>query len=374
MDTPSLRQLLNPDLDRVRWDELQTFSWVKRMKNCPQDPVHHAEGDVWIHTRMVLEELTRLKSWREMPESDRYIVHVACLLHDVAKPFTTVTEPDGRVTANGHSRAGELVARQLLWNMGVPFAHREQICALIRFHQVPFFLIERDDCDRVAAEISLRGRCDLLGVVAEADIRGRVCQDLNRVLDNIGLYNEYCLEQACYSNQKAFASAHTRIRYFENNSQLADVEAYDDCRGQMTIMCGLPGAGKDHFIKNHLGDIPMISLDGLREEMDVSPTDEQGAVVQAAKEKARTYLRKAEPFVWNATNLTRQRRSALIGLARDYHARVKIVYVESPREKLFEQNRSRKAVVPPEVIERMTSRWEVPTLTEAHEVQYVVRD
>ncbi len=84
--------LLLPDLDRVRWDELQVFPWVQKLEGCPQDPVHHAEGNVWIHTRMVLETLLAMPAFRALPPADRDIVHVACLMHDVAKPATTRLE------------------------------------------------------------------------------------------------------------------------------------------------------------------------------------------------------------------------------------------------------------------------------------------
>ena len=157
---------------------------MRKLEDCPQDPVHHAEGDVWIHTRMVLETLLAMPAFRALPPADRDAVYVACLMHDVAKPATTRVE-DGRVTAKGHSRAGELMARRLLWELGAPFALREAVCSLIRYHQIPFFLVERDDAQRVAAEISLTARCDLLALVAEADIRGRICGDLGRILDQI---------------------------------------------------------------------------------------------------------------------------------------------------------------------------------------------
>ncbi len=174
--TPSF-ELLLPDLDRVRWDELQAFPWVRALEACPQDPVHHAEGNVWIHTRMVLETLLAMPAFRALSPADRDIVHVACLMHDIAKPATTRLE-DGRYTAKGHSRSGELMARRILWELGAPFALREAVCGLIRYHQIPFYLIERDDAQRVAAEVSLHARCDLLALVAEADIRGRTCADM----------------------------------------------------------------------------------------------------------------------------------------------------------------------------------------------------
>lgn len=357
----------------VPWDALQAFDWVRTLESCPQDPVHHAEGNVWIHTRMVLETLVGLPAYRALPAEDQRAVYLACLLHDVAKPMTTKTEDDGRVTAKGHSRAGEMYARRLLWELGAPFSLREMVCGLIRHHQIPFYLIERPDAQKVAAEVSLACRADLLSLVAEADIRGRICQDLQRVLDNIELFRAYCLEEGCYTGPRSFASDHTRVVYFRSEGRHPDVPAFDDTRSEMILMCGLPGAGKDTYVRDHLGDWPVVSLDDLRAEMDVDPTDNQGSVVQAARERLREYFRKGERLVYNATNINRQRRGPILGLAADYDVRVRIVYCEAPMDRLLAQNRARTGRVPEVVIRRMSERWEVPTLTEAHAVDYVLR-
>ncbi|XXX74681.1 AAA family ATPase [Sorangium sp. So ce134] len=371
----SLLDLLTPDPERVPWDELQVFDWVRALEGCPQDPIHHAEGNVWIHTRMVLETLLGLPEWRALPPEERRVVYLACLLHDVAKPATT-REEGGRITAKGHSRAGELLARRLLWELGAPFGVREQVCGLVRYHQIPFYLIERDDARRVAAEVSLHARCDLLALVAEADIRGRVCADMGRVVDNIELFREFCREEGCYRGPRAFASDHTRFVYFRADpagGRHPDVEVYDDTRAEVVVMSGLPGAGKNTYVSAHFADWPVVSLDALRSELEVDPTDPQGQVVQAARERAKEHLRRGERFVWNATNLSRQRRGPLVQLAADYGARVRVVYVEVPRSVLFAQNRAREAVVPEAAIRRMIERWEVPGQTEAHEVVLAVR-
>jgi len=134
-----------PDAPRyhVPWDELQTFPFVRELLGCPQDPIHHAGGNVWIHTRMVLDTLVAMPAYRALAEVDKAAAYLGCLLHDVAKPFTTKTEDDGRITAKEHSRAGEMLARRLLWELGTPFLLREMVCGLIRYHQIPFYLIER---------------------------------------------------------------------------------------------------------------------------------------------------------------------------------------------------------------------------------------
>jgi predicted kinase len=139
---------------------------------------------------------------------------------------------------------------------------------------------------------------------------------------------------------------------FQTNGKLApDWPQHEAFRCEVVLMSGLPGAGKDTWVRRHLPDWPVISLDALRDEMDVDPRDEQGAVVQAAREQARAYLRAGRSFVWSATNLSRMLRASLVELFFAYDARVRIVYVEAAgSEALWRQNRAREGRVPAAVI------------------------
>lgn len=89
-----------------------------------------------------------------------------------------------------------------------------------------------------------------------------------------------------------------------------------------------------------------------------------------AKEKAKSFLRKKQSFVWDATNFTKQIREQLIGLFREYNARVKIIYLEVPYKTLKEQNRNRDYPVPEVVLERFIDHLEMPSHSEAHKVEY----
>lgn len=356
----------------VPWDALQVFPWVQELESCPQDPIHHAEGNVWIHTRMVLECLLAMPGYQALSPEDKIAVYLGCLLHDVAKPQTTKIEEDGRVTAKGHSRAGELMARRILWELGLPFELREQVCGLIKFHQIPFFMIGSPVAQRTAAEVSLFCRADLLALVAEADIRGRICNSLEQTLENIELFRLFCQEEDCFRQPRRFASDHTRICYFRDEGRHPDVEAYDDTQGELILLAGLPGSGKDSTIRKHFPGLPVISLDDLRAEMDVEATDNQGEVLQASRQLLREHLRRKDKFVFNATNLIRSRRKQILDLAADYGVRTRIVYLEVPRKQLFAQNKNRAAIVPEDVIARMTRKWELPSRLEAHQVDYLV--
>jgi predicted kinase len=357
----------------VPWVDLdRAFAWVRRLRDVPQDPRHHGEGDVWIHTRLVCEALAGGPAFRGLPDDDRRAVWLGALLHDVAKPDCTTTDQDGSIHARGHSARGAILARRILWEHGVPMALRERVCAIVRNHQVPFFLIERADSAVLQRRVALTTPARLLAAVAEADARGRVAGDQQRLIDNVALFAEACADAGCIDAPPAFASPHTRLRYFQSGGKVApDWPQHEAFRCEVVLMSGLPGAGKDTWVRKNLPEWPVISLDALREEMDVDPRDEQGAIVQAAREQARAYLRAGRSFVWCATNLSRLLRASLIDLFLGYDARVRIVYVEAGKEVLARQNRQRAGRVPAAVIERLLGRWEVPDASEAHEVEWV---
>jgi putative nucleotidyltransferase with HDIG domain len=108
------------------WNALaRSYSWVRDMEGVPQDPRHHAEGDVATHTRMVLDTLTALPEYRALNTSVQEVVWMAALLHDVEKRSTTFREEDGSIVSPGHAKKGAGTARQILMTeFDVPFATR----------------------------------------------------------------------------------------------------------------------------------------------------------------------------------------------------------------------------------------------------------
>jgi predicted kinase len=358
------------------WAHLQKeFAWVADMTGVPQDPRHHAEGDVAIHTQMVLDTIQSFSDFQQLDIQVQEILWASALLHDVEKRSTTVTESDGRVTSKGHAKKGELTARTILFrDMPAPFFVREQICALVRHHGLPLWIFDKSHPAKALFETSLRISMPLLSILAKADVIGRICGDQRELLDRIELFEAFCQEQQCWTSPRTFASDLARFVYFHKEDASPEYVPYDDLKGEVIILSGLPGMGKDTYIKKHFSHLQVVSLDDIRRKHKLKPDDSSatGWVVQEAKEQAKVFLRKGEPFVWNATNITRQMRSQWIGLFASYKARIRLVYLEVPYADWIKQNRERENPVPVNVLQRMLGKLEVPTPDEAHSVHYII--
>ena len=72
------------------------------------------------------------------------------------------------VVSDSEGKLGELRVRELLWRAGVDPHLRERVCALVRHHMVPFFLVGREDAEKVALSISQRARCVDVALVGSA--------------------------------------------------------------------------------------------------------------------------------------------------------------------------------------------------------------
>jgi putative nucleotidyltransferase with HDIG domain len=355
----------------IPWPQLlATFPELRTLENCPQDPEYHAEGNVLIHTQMVCTALVHNLAWQQLPTVERSILFTAALFHDIAKPSTTARGEDGRWHARGHGKKGGGMVRSLLAAMHTPFAIREAIVNIVTMGSLPLWFWDKPDPQRSVLFASQVSRCDWLALMADADLRGRICSDGQKFADSIAMFQEFCQEQGCWNQPFAFASEQSCYVYFHKESADPYYEVYDTTKFEVILTCAVPGTGKDYWIQQHYPDLPMVSLDELRSELDISPTGNQGKVVAAAHRLARNYLRQQTSFVWNATNVMASQRRSLVELFADYQAKVKIVYLEVPVDRNFQQNRNRERVVPMAVIDRFRRRMEIPNCTEAHRLDF----
>ena len=370
----------------IDWSGIEAAlsSFVIPMSRTEQNPAFHAEGDVWTHTKMVCENLGMLDAFRTLSEDQQQAVFLAALLHDIGKIPTTRWEDD-KWTSPNHTLVGSKMARQFLWQelglCGTPEKQRlrETVCLLIRYHSFPPHAIDDSDGKRKLIAIAASGQTcpmftiELLCVLSEADALGRECMDENdrlHMAEQVQLCREFAKESGCYDVPYPFPSSHTRYSYLARKDIPPEVELYDDTWGEAILLSGLPGTGKDTWIKENYPDLPMISLDEIRKEMKISPTENQSKVVEIARERARELLRKKQSFIWNATNLSPMIRKKQIKMFTQYHASARIVYLETDWQEQLRRNTSRPDAVPEQAICRMMEEFVLPEVQEAHNVEW----
>lgn len=107
----------------------QVLPEVARLQGVEQPPEYHPEGDVWVHTLLLLEEL---------PPGATPTLAWGMLLHDIGKPATfqppNPTKAGDRIRFNGHVEAGIRIAEVMLQRLRFGNEEKAQILALIKHH------------------------------------------------------------------------------------------------------------------------------------------------------------------------------------------------------------------------------------------------
>ncbi len=106
---------------------LQLLPEITRLHGVEQPPQYHPEGDVWIHTMLLLEKL---------PPGCSATLAWGALLHDVGKPatFRAPTTPGDRIRFDGHVEVGVRVAEEILRRLRFSNDDTAQIVALVKNH------------------------------------------------------------------------------------------------------------------------------------------------------------------------------------------------------------------------------------------------
>ncbi len=121
----------------------RSYPELHALIDTPQEPEWHPEGDVWIHTMMVVDEAARI-SRREFPsEEERLQVMLGALCHDLGKPSTTAMgEKEGvpRIRSLGHEEAGIAPTEALFDRLAFGEAVRRAAVVAARDHLKPGML------------------------------------------------------------------------------------------------------------------------------------------------------------------------------------------------------------------------------------------
>lgn len=385
----SLKTTGRPNMDEAIKYLGDLFPLLKEFKNTIQDPVWHAEGNVHIHTDMVLEELYKIFDQEYTPtEYDRQILILAAILHDIAKPITTHTcKETGRVKASGHESKGKDYLVFRLINLDIEFSSYRQIINLVGYHQRPKLLVIKDDPDYKYLALTHYFNYELMYWLEMADLRGRTCDDKE---DTIMYLDEYLfktqeiLKRVSEDKKSYRPETHVESKWSKHllrtgqiNSLLeAPAKLYDKLQSdkffKFVLMCGIPGVGKSTTIKKYYSNYQVISMDDIRAEFGSrqdQSNNKQVAVI--AKERLKEAFRKKQNVIWDATSIRKDHRAELLTLAENYGAYTELLLLLDTEKNIRKKNSERQFAVPDSVISKMMSNFQYPTPDEAVSVLIV---
>ena len=176
------------------WPELRP------LVGCPQEPEWHPEGDVWVHTLLVVDQ-ARLRI-ADLDRGRAAAVMLGALCHDLGKPATTAVS-EGRIRSLGHEEAGVAPATSLLDRLNVQtmdgFDVRWAVLGITAHHLKPgaFMKATPPVSDGAFRRLAQKVDMELLARVAEADCEGRGggfdCSSMGRFLErarSLGVENK----------------------------------------------------------------------------------------------------------------------------------------------------------------------------------------
>ena len=137
----------------------------------------------------------------------------------------------------------------------------------MKYHSFPPYALEKEDNVRrmvsiaAASELVPDFSLRLLYLLSKADALGRECEDRDDFVAQVEMFAELAKENGCLDAPVGFASDLTRRAYFQGRDVWPQQELYDETWGEVVMMCGLPGTGKDYWISRNCEGIGALIVD-----------------------------------------------------------------------------------------------------------------
>ncbi len=149
---------------------------MKTLVGCEQEPEWHPEGDVWIHTLLVVDQARQRID--DLDRGRAAAVMLGAICHDLGKPLTTEFK-DGRIRSLGHEEAGVAPAMALLDRLNVHsldgYDVRRTVAGLTAHHLKPGMFKKSPSpvSDGAFRRLAMKVDLELLARLAKSDCLGR---------------------------------------------------------------------------------------------------------------------------------------------------------------------------------------------------------
>ena len=354
-----------PNKNIIHWDYIESFPETQALKETPQSPIWHAEGNAWNHTKLVVEHASNLAEFAGLDIPDTEILVTAALLHDIGKPATTFTDDDGKIHSYKHEIESERITRKLLWEEDIYM--RERICRLVRLHMDihkiknywKFETFKKHIIDLMNSTEDFY----LLCLLCMSDTKGAQYDPEAKCTD-VEKCEELC-DFACDPNRRLDWRIKQLWRtYFPTNQTVI-------------VLCGLPGSGKSTYASTQNATI--LSRDTIREELGICEPGQKcvGTMQQESKvselfdQRFVDALKRGENIIVDNINLRRSYRDRYKELAK--HHNVSWIYVYFQTEHLA-INEIRRPEISHDIFMNMIDKFDFPDKSEYDNILIVNGD
>jgi predicted kinase len=365
----------------VDWEKIVGIPQFEKLNNTKQSVVWHKEGNVYIHERLVTQEMEKLlkRNLIEKGSTEWIMCMAAAICHDLGKADTTKwSEEKNDWTTKNHGVVGERITRHLFYDEDIIL--REKVCYMVRHHMTLHHVYDKpEETNKRLIKLS-HGLVPMNYMI------------LLNIADSIGSWNDIETEDSLIDKEmkltndvRSLHCLQKRYSLVEKSQLIRDFIGYngevindsnDFC---VYILVGFPGCGKSTYYKEFLADKPIISRDIIRGELGidgattsndkkvVGTREEEDKVSEIFDKKMIEYCENKESFVLDNTNLKYQYRKDYLLKIMKYNPKVKIIYIEAPNY-IKDCIERRKGEIPKKVYDRMESNFDFPQLYECDEL------
>lgn len=373
-----------------KWDAIMSIPEFKAMETCPHSSKWHKEGGPMEHTKCVLNNMIWILSnggfayhKANVSSTNVKVLLLAALFHDIGKPACTI-EKNGDYSAPMHGETGSGITRRLLFDEDIKI--RERVVFMVRKHMTMHNIqlyknpekIKRTlvdftknwdmwDGDDVWSMMCILCLCDEMGSFRFDET---MFEKYDRQMKLMELRNEYGVTAQYMSNYDVSFTDFSEPKFTD------PINVY--------VMIGFAGSGKSTYIKNHLGDIPVVSRDIMRADMGfckhgekkILSKENENAVTVALEKKMCEYAEAGQDFVIDNMNLK-------LSYRLDYHTllspirKIKwhYIYVEAPTiEDVVKRRESDFGESADKIVSGMVERLEFPYSWEYHTFKVIKQD
>lgn len=149
---------------------LRYYPELEMIIGIKQEYKYHPEGDVWIHTMMSLDAMSKMLG---SDEKENLVLMFAVLCHDFGKATTTVVDENGRIRSIGHEKAGLEPTEKFIYRLSDERKLIDRVLPLVEHHLKPSQFYSAKSKDKAIRRLSTKVNISELIKVAKADFLGR---------------------------------------------------------------------------------------------------------------------------------------------------------------------------------------------------------